>query len=279
MKKLIGIALVLALAVMLMPGAVFADDPATVTIDWGDGTVTAPGSGWTGGYGTGWINVGVNTGDASAGFTTGGDSIRGSYTATDSNNNPYSYGVDNFSSYLNAGVANGYINTGCNRDSSYAGMYGNAGQSSYSFVQAYGGTASMAYRSTTNFAGMVDGSYKYQLPGGHNIVADASSYFMNRSINDGRGNLASTNAAGSGTATLDCMSAEASGRWTLQLGTGAGCYKDANFNATGTGVFTAHVEGNTSTTSAYGTTNVAQTHTMFWSGGSCSIPDTSMQAY
>lgn len=265
MKKGLGIALVLALAVMLgMPSVALADDPSVVTVNWD---------------GTGGVAATVNTGDATAGFNTFGDGVSGSYTATDSNNNPYSYGVDNFSSYLNAGVANGYISTGCYRDSSYAGMYGNAGQNSYSYVSAYGGTASMAYRSTTNFAQMVDGSYKFQLPGGHNIVANADDYFMDRGINDGRGNLAWTTAVGSGTATLDCMSAEASGCWGLQLGTGAGCYKDANFNATGAGTFTAHVQGNNSTTSAYGTTNASQTHTMTWSaGGSCSVPDTSMQA-
>jgi len=77
MKKILGIALVLALAVMLMPSAVFAADPTTVTIDWGDGTVTAPGAGWTGGYGAGWVSATVTANPESImSFGTGGSNIR-----------------------------------------------------------------------------------------------------------------------------------------------------------------------------------------------------------
>ena len=117
-------------------------------------------------------------------------------------------------------------------------MYGAAGQESFSGVMVVDGTADMAYRSTTNFAGMVDATYTHQLPGGHNIVADADFYSIMRYIDDGRGNYGEFAADGTGQATLDLMSAEASGVWNLAFGRGAGCYTDANYNATGAG----HVE-------------------------------------
>jgi hypothetical protein len=114
-------------------------------------------------------------------------------------------------------------------------MYGSGGQVDTAFVGVEDGSASMAFRSTTNFAQMVDGTYTYQLPGGHNIIANAESYLINRFISDGRGDTGTFNAVGNGAATLDCMSSEASGVWNLTLGRGAGCYTDANFNATGLG--------------------------------------------
>lgn len=236
MKKKLGIALVVALlAVLTLGSAVLADDPTTVDVDWD---------------GSGWVGTGVDTGDANAGFGTGGDYISGTYSATDSNNNPYSYNVDNFSAYLNAYVEDGYISTGCDRTDSYVPMYGNDGQESWSFVGVDGGSASMAYRTTTNFAQMTDATYGYQLSGGHNIVVTSADYYeIDRGISDGRGNSGWLYADGEGSATLDCMSAGASGVWSLQFGRGAGCYTDANFNATGTdGYFEVTGEGNNSIT-------------------------------
>lgn len=235
MKKIIrmvGIALVLALMASLCFGGVaLADDPDEVNVTW---------------TGSGVVGVNVDTGDAFAGFTTDGDYITGSYTATDSNNNPYSYGVDSFSAYLNAYVENGYIGTGCYRTDSYAPMYGSDGQRSNSFVYVRDGNASMAYRTTTNFAQMVDGSYGFQLPGGHNIVADADYYEIQRDISNGGGESGSLDAWGSGTATLDCMVSGASGVWPLTLGRGGGCYTDANYTATGSGHFDVTGIGNNS---------------------------------
>lgn len=225
MKKKLGIALVVALlAVLTLGNAVLADDPDTIAeVAWdGSGVVTG----------------GANTGDAISGFSTGGDQISGSWTATDSNNDPYGYGVDNFSAYLNASVENGYISAGCERTDS-AGMYGVDGQESWSFVGVEDGIASMAYRTTTNFAQMIDASYKNQLPGGHNIVVDASLYEIHRGISDGRGNSGALNAWGEGIAILDCMVSGASGVWPLTYGRGGGCYTDAGFNAIGPG---GHVE-------------------------------------
>jgi len=90
MKKLIGIALVLALAVMLVPGAAFAADPTTLTVDWGPGT-TGPSSGYIG-------TTFTAGNDAVYSFYTDGTGIAGSFHAVDSNDNPYGYGIDSTNS-------------------------------------------------------------------------------------------------------------------------------------------------------------------------------------
>lgn len=220
MKRLLLSVILALVMVFAVSGIALADDPTTVTVNW---------------TGAGGVGAGVDSGDSNGGFATNGEAINGSFTAVDSNNNPYSYGVDNFSTVLNGSVTNGFINTGDKRVNSYAPMYGAGGQVSWSNVIVAGGTASMAYRSTTNYAAMGDGTYGYQLPGGHNIVVNAVSYLINRLIADGRGNQGYVLANGNGSATLDLMSAGASGIWSLELGRGQGSYTDANFTASGIG--------------------------------------------
>lgn len=221
MKKKLIIGLVVALVMVLTPASVvFAVDPTEVDVNWS---------------GSGGVGVDIDTGDAEAGFGTAGDVINGSYSATDFNDNPYSYGVDSFSSLFTGSVINGFMTTDCLRTDS-TGMYGVDGQYSFSGVEVWDGSASMAYRSITNFAQMTDATYGNQLPGGHNIVVnDATAYYMERWIDDNRGNRGYLEASGDGDATLDCMTAVASGCWTLQFGRGGGCYTDANFSATGSG--------------------------------------------
>jgi hypothetical protein len=230
LRIIVPILVVLTLT-FIFAGAALADDPTTVTVTWN---------------GAGGIGTNVNSGDSNAGFSTLGNAISGEYTAMDSNDNPYTYGVDSFSSYLNASVTNGNISTGIARVNSYAG-YGNGGQLDTAFVGVDGGTGSIAFRSVTNYAAMTDATYTYQLPGGHNIVVDASAYTIDRAISDGRGNSGEVYATGNGAATLGCMSSEASGCWNLSLGCGAGCYTNANFQAAGAnGHFEATGVGNNS---------------------------------
>ncbi len=223
-------AVIAIVALFAFSSVAFAADPTETNVTWD---------------GAGAVDVTVNSGDSNAGVSTAGAGILGSYNVVDSNNNPYGYGVDNFNAYLNANVANGYINTGANRVESYVPMYGAGGQTSWSNVFVADGTASMAYRSTTNFASMTDATYTYQLVGGHNIVVDAAYFEIYRGIADNRGNVGYVDAYGTGTVILDCMSAEASGVWDLKFGRGAGCYTDANYNATGDGYFEATGVGNT----------------------------------
>lgn len=222
MKKLIKLLLpvaILLIAVFALSGIAFADDPTVTNVNWN---------------GAGGLSVTVNSGDSVGGFSTSGDLINGNYTAVDKNDNPYTYSVDSFSSFLFAGVSGTYgqINTGVSRVNSYAG-YGNGGQWDGINVQVWDGNASVAFRSTTNYAALIDATYTYQLPGGHNVVVNADYYNIFRQITDGRGDSGQIVADGNGTATLDCMSSEASGCWDLTLGRGAGCYADANFSAAG----------------------------------------------
>lgn len=226
MKKLLGIALVLALMVtMCFSTVAFAYGPDNpddvVTVDWS-------GSGWVG------ANVGCGD-DATFSFDTSGNSIAGSFSATDNNYDYYGYGVDTCWSGLTASVGGGgYIDFDAHRTDS-TGSYGGAGQHSYAYVSVDDGFADMAVRSWTNFAEMHDCTWGNQLPSGHNIVVGSTNYMINRGISDGRGNWADLYAVGNGVATLDCMSAEASGCWNLELGRGCGCFIDANFTATGAG--------------------------------------------
>lgn len=236
MKKLIGIALILSLMVtMLFSGAVFADDPTEINIDWD---------------GAGYVGGNVNTGDAATTFSSGGSSIFGSFAAADANNNPYSYGVDSYSAYLKADVSGGYIQMITNRLTSKESMYGPAGQESGAYVGTADGIASMAVRTTTNFAALKDPTYTYQLPGGHNIVVqDSSLYEIERWVLDGQGNEGFILAGGSGSAVLDSMSSEASGNGGVRLGWGCGCYTDASYNAVGSsGLFNVTGVGNSEVT-------------------------------
>jgi len=231
--KRILVALVLALVVSLSLGSIaLADDPDDVSVSW-DGSGSVGGS--------------VDTGDALATFDTAGGYICGTYTARETENTSYPYmGVDNFNTHINAYVEDGYIYSDCTRTDSYEGSYGPSGQTSWSYVGVGDGYASMAYRSTTNFAQQRDCCYTYQLPGGHNIDVNAVYYEIDRYAEDGRGNSGEFYAHGTGTATLDCMNAEASGCWSLKLGGGCGCYTDANYNASGAGHVKVTGTGNNS---------------------------------
>jgi len=235
-KRILGIALVVAILASLLVGStVLAAGPTEVVVTWD---------------GSGGVVVDVDTGDTLAGFSTWGSAISGSYTTIETPNTAYPYmGVDTLSAYLNASVTNGFIDAGSLRTDSYESAYGDPGQKSWSFVEVVVGTASMAYRTWTNYASLQDPSYTYQLSGGHNIVADASLYQIDRGVQASDGTQASTLIIGSGTAVLDNMVSSASATG-VRLGWGGGCYTDANFSATGTGTFTLSATGDTSATTA-----------------------------
>lgn len=222
MKKkfcLFGIALmVMALVMLLVPGTLFADEATEVNVNWD---------------GAGLVGTIVNTGDAETNFSTDGNHIEGHFKAIDANNNPYSYGVDNFTTQLMANVTDGYIISQTDRLTSVS-MYGDPGQQTFSLLSVSDGTGSMAIRTVSNYAAMIDPTYGYQLPGGHNMVVDANYYILERFVQASDGDFGGFYADGNGQATLDSMVSEMSATG-VRLGWGGGCYTDASFNATGTG--------------------------------------------
>jgi hypothetical protein len=217
LKKLACLLMVLLVTVALSSVAFAA--PTQIDITWN---------------GAGGVGATVGTGDSTTTFNTGGNQIIGSFTSKDSNDNPYNYQIDTNASYLNASVANGgFIEMSTDRLTSQ-GMYGPAGQESYSFVNINSGTASMAARTSTNYASLSDPTYGYQLTGGHNITVDgANAYVIQRYVGDGQGNSGEILAGGNGSAVLDNMNSGASGNGGVSFGLGGGCYTDATFNATG----------------------------------------------
>lgn len=222
-KSLRGLA-VLVVVLMLMFAmsltAFAADDPTEVVVTWDGGGV---------------VEGSADTGDSLTTFSSFAGFSNGTFTVKDLNDNPYGYGVDSVTTGLTASVTEGFIRTDTERLTSKDSSYGLAGQTSYSYVSASGGTASMATRVSTNFASLKVPTYRYQLPGGHNFVADANLYEMYTGVSNGLENWGEVYATGNGFAELDAMSSEASGNGGIRLGWGCGCYTDANFNATGDG--------------------------------------------
>jgi hypothetical protein len=234
-KRILYSVLIAIVLLFTIGGVVFADDPTTVDVSWD---------------GAGLVSGSVNTGDASAVFQSNGATGNlGAFSATDSNNNPYSYGVDNglFSLDTNLSGA-GIAELTVSRLTSKESMYGAAGQISYTGVSFTGGSATLQNRSSTNYAGMVDGNYGWNA-NDHVTVLGATTYALIRSMNSGTGNFAGIQASGAGDADLDCMSSEAKAS-QVRLGWGAGCYTNADFNANGSGTMTLQAWGNNSATTA-----------------------------
>lgn len=261
MKKVIGIALVLALAVMLMPSAVFADDPTEVDITWGGGTYDA--GGYPVDFGVGHISATVTAGaDATTTFSTGADQIQGQFWAQDSNDASTLYGIDAFTTNLKASVTDvtsglGSITYETTRLGSYVPSYGAPGQYSSSYVGVQDGTGYLANQSWTNYAQMRDYNYSFngagQVP---NIGAtNAALYEIDRYIEGSTGDYGEVYALGSGSAHLNCVGSEiGSGTKSYsQTGLGTLCNypspRPAGFSATGgSGFFQVLAGGHNSVT-------------------------------
>jgi len=253
MKKIFGIALVLAVLAVLSFGSVaLADDPDTiVTIDWGPGT---------GGPGSGWIGTTVTAGDdATAFFQTDGSVIAGSFILTDSNDEPYGYTVDTVDCYLDAVVlasSSAYIEYAFDRyDDKYGA--GEAGEWSYAYVEVSGegSSGAMALGSTSNYEVLTDFLYTDPTtPGGHHLEANANGYELIRKVGMGNGDLAYVWGFGSGTATIDCTLSSANtggASWqapSLSLGSGASYNTEYHATATAPSYFELYASGSTSTT-------------------------------
>jgi len=292
MKKRIGIAIVLALALVLSLGtAVLADDPTEVNVTWGDGG---------GGYGTGWVGTTVTAGDDSiATFATSGNGIRGSFSAIDTNSGLY--GVDATSSQIKAEVQDGgFIQSWFDRTGDPTGYgasaYGPAGQSAYGgiFVTGEGSYGAMALRDSQNYAFYNSYNYGWYTPDqpsyGHQFAAlNAESYAMSRTINGGAGDWGSVGAIGSGDATLGCAYiANYTNTRYLSLGwnsPGTAYPYTAQFLAIGSGHFEAEGWGDRSVTfekmgaSVTGDGTPGSANLAFvanWVNGSCDVANYGM---
>ena len=148
--------------------------------------------------------------------------------------NPYGYGVNSTNAQFIATVSGGSATYTTVHTDNYAPMYGAAGQSTYSFIGASNGSASMAMYTSSNYAFLQETNYGHAwTPGGDTFSADAGSFQIIHQVTSSEGDYALVNAYGAGTADLDCMSSDiyAGG---LTFGQGAGCYTDASYDGTGT---------------------------------------------
>jgi len=221
--------------VLSLASLALAADPTETTVNWS---------------GSGLVSGGVTAGDdANASFISAGMAGNtGTFSATDQNNNPYSYGVDSCVFSLDTAISgNGLAELLVNRTDAKT-SYGLPGQVSYTGVSIADGLATLQNRSSTNYASMKDSNYGWNA-NDHITVTGASVYSLQRLVDSGNSNFAEILAYGSGDADLDCMSSEASAG-QVRLGWGCGCYTNADFNANGVGTMELNAYGNTSTTTA-----------------------------
>ena len=238
------LALVCILAIAI-PGIALADAPTTVIVNWGGaGTVTG---------------TTVAGAAATYSFQTTGNSIAGNFNATDSNDNPYSYGVDSSRAYIDADVSGGTIAYQSNRTGSYSPMYGPAGQVTSSFVGVHAdGIGEMATGNGNNYAGGGTGTYAQpHTSGGYNYQASGTDYLIQSYVGNGGtisapiGNNAFVQSVGTGTSKINDMSNDY-GSTSLTLGKGQGCYTNANGVMTGNGQFVVGATGTNGIQSALG---------------------------
>jgi len=243
MKKIIGIALVLAVIGSLAFGsAALAADPTEVDVSW-DGAGIVDGS--------------VTAGDdAYSHFHSEGAYQVGEYHAVDQNDNPYTYGVDTCTFSLEAALDGpGYAELYNLRTDTLSGV---VGQESYAYVGIADGSATLQNRTNTNYDRLKDCCYGWHVSD-HITVSGATLYTIERYMSSvpylggiPTSNYASLWASGSGDVDLDCMSSEASaGQVRLGWGCGCGPYSAYDgFSADGTGQLVLSAWGNTSATTA-----------------------------
>jgi len=234
LKKKIGIALVVALALILCLGtAVLADDPVEVNVDWdGEGEV-------------GTTVIGGD--DAITTFHTAGSQIEGTFTASYSDGSYPYMEVNTLVSRIDASVNDGgYIEYRTERTDCYGG-WSPAGQVSYSFVGTDDGNASMGTGSRSHLNGLIDYNYPLQ---GTLAVDGASNYEIIRSLSvDNIWTYAY--AEGSGLATLQCRNSAIDYQFApsgAELGAYSGCPTKATFNAVGSGTFDLYARGDNGAT-------------------------------
>jgi hypothetical protein len=235
LRKGFGIAVVLALAMMLVPGAVFAGDPINVSTTWS-------GSGSVGGT----VTAGSTLATTNWGST--GNIISGTFTAN-YNVGGGPYGGNSYTTSIDADVANGgWIQFATTRGAlGYTGGGTDelGGQQSYSYVFSSDGTASMSTRTAADAVftkhtgvntGLLDNTYGWV---SENFRVSGTSYQILREMLAANGNFVQASAIGSGTAALDTGAQRIADSRTNQADlayrSGYNFGWNQDFTATGTG--------------------------------------------
>ena len=188
-----------------------------------------------------WSGTGTVTSDVVAGddhessLYASGSAIEGAFDLTDNDDNPYNYGVDTVSSYATSRVAGGISTYQIDRTDAKT-SYGPAGQVFYVETAAFDGASNVEFAvgARSNYASMVSSTYgKAKTTSGKNFEA-SGNYGIYHTIQDGDGDGASIEALGTGTLLMDSMSSEMGGN-SFKFGKGAGCFTNADTEATGVG--------------------------------------------
>lgn len=265
----------LALAVMLIPSAVFAADPTIINVNWN----------WTGG---GVVNSTVTAGnDAVHALAVNAGNSAGYFNVRDENDNPYSYNVDSTSSNANLWVSGGLATYTVARTDSKVSMYGPAGQNTYSFIGVnLDGTASMGMCTFTNYAFQQEANYGHPegwVSGNQFTATSPTAFQIIHQVTDSEGDTAWLNSSGSGMANISCMSSDIYAG-SLKFGKGAGCYTDADFSGNGVQNLTFFSSGHSSVSQfgfnvpGNGSANSAQLQTIINFSGAFSTPNPSTGA-
>ena len=203
--------------------------------------------------------------DANADFWTGGSFISGEFHATDSDNNPYGYGVDSVEAKVKAKATDGFIEYNFDRTDSKS-SYGVAGQKSYTSMNnmiGTGGTSDFAWRSTSNYAALTNSNWGWQANGQMKATG-------NQEITHTFGT--STEWAGmhivADATTVISDMAEKSTSTGYRFGWGDGCYTNAEVDIVGSGTFdlNAYADNSIVTDTGITTDGFLQVHSEFGSG-------------
>ena len=203
--------------------------------------------------------------DAQADFWTNGNFISGSFQATDSDNNPYNYGVDSVEAKVKASVTDGWMKYNFDRTDAKSSMYGDAGQNSYTFIGS-SGTGDLAWRSTSNYASLSSSNYGWQANG--QIQATGNQYiFHSFYIDDSYSEGAEIKFSGIASTVITDMS-EKSGKSSYTFGKGCGCYTNAEVDIVGSGTFdlNAYADNSIVTDTGITTDGFLNIHSEFGSG-------------
>lgn len=293
MKKILAISLlVVALAVMLIPSAVFADDPCDVVIQW------AGGAGLT----TGTVTAGSTL--ATTNFTVLGNNINGQFVANYTGIGGGPYGGASYTTKMDTSLTDGCIAYQTVRGAfgyTNGGVLEPGGFSTYSFVGAGTwvgnsfatgtGAVSMTMGATTSgpittFTGvdtsLIDNNYALNQGWPTFSATGTSAFSMIQSLVAADGSFATGSATGNGSATWDCIGSQA-GRTAAMCGGPLSGYNFPEFQdfhgTSGSGLLTLQGSGNSSVNlTDLSATGGNPATSFFTSTGTLSIVGSGLQA-